>query len=44
MILYLQESYYNAKMNIDKAIRWQPKNPDYIELLEAIKERITGCP
>jgi tetratricopeptide (TPR) repeat protein len=30
VILYLQESYFNAKMNIDKAIRWQAKNPVYL--------------
>lgn len=30
VMLYLQESYYNAKMNIDKAVRYQPKNTSYI--------------
>jgi rhomboid protease GluP len=40
VILYTQESYFNAKMNIDKAIALQPDNDQYQELLLAVKERI----
>jgi len=36
----MQENYFHAKMNIEKAIRWQSKNPTYLELSEAIKVKI----
>jgi tetratricopeptide (TPR) repeat protein len=39
-ILYLQESYFNAKMNIQKALHYQPCNPVYLELSVAIGTRI----
>lgn len=42
VILYLQESYFNAKMNIDKAIRNNSKNPTYLQLLSAINERMVN--
>ena len=43
VILYMQESYFNAKMNIEKALRFQPSNTAYLELLAAISQRINSC-
>jgi tetratricopeptide (TPR) repeat protein len=39
VILYQQDSFFNAKMNIDKAL-WLNKNSHYLELRSYIEERI----
>ena len=40
VLLYLQKSYFNAKMNIDKALQISSANEDYRELLAHIEEKI----
>lgn len=42
VMLYLQESYFNALMNMEKAVLIEPKEGTYMELLAAIRERITN--
>jgi Flp pilus assembly protein TadD len=42
VMLYLQESYFNALMNIEKAVNIQSQNVTYTELKAAIKERISN--
>lgn len=41
VILYRQESYFNAKMNIEKALTINKTEENYLELHSHIEERIS---